>query len=247
MKIKCMRLHSIFVAAIISGAGCLFLTTQLLQQCFSENSHIFFTDLYWFYWGIVPEDYFVLFSLVHYMYLLAPITLVTYFLSNYISTNMLEVKYYLILRYERIKRWYFHGCIDIFVIVILFFVLFHFSFLISAKLFCEAFASDNRTIMAIGQIGTIPVLILKQIFLVCALSLFQLISSLRNTVQTSSITILSIFGGITLIDMLDLFNTKLYCADSGMLGLSVALLFFITMLFISSRYVTHFNKNVILK
>ena len=157
-------------------------------------------DLYWFFWDVLPTGWMKHFNIVQYLFLLLPGTLVCYAVSSYISTNVLELQYYLILRYMRIRKWLARSLADIAFLCGLILLLFHSGFLLTAW----ALSANNGSAISLysGQrMEPLVFLCLRQIVFVAMISSIQLIVSVRRNLQSGIVFFLAVFETALLYDM----------------------------------------------
>ena len=199
--------------SVLGALSCCFITVHWLAEWTIYGNGLPSFDLYFFFWDVLPLFWEKHFNIIQYMFLLLPGALVCYFVTSYISTNILEVQYYMIIRYVKAKKWIVHSLIEIVVICQWVILLFHVSFLV----FAVVFADNNRYDISLfsGQDLETPfLLIMRQVFFVASLSAMQFMISIKKNVQSGSLFFLSLFGIAVLFDMVLHKSFRLFCSSA---------------------------------
>lgn len=215
MRMKRLQPCKLLFAALIAGIGCTIFMISSLAGMLQETG-IQPMDLYWLYFGVIPRDWEIPFNVLKYAFTLIPLTLISYFVSNDIQTNLIETKYTVVIRYQSIRRWISSGCQTALAVTVFFLLIFHISFLAMNYMICAKYIDSVPSNFSAGQTGSVLVLIVKQMFFVSALSIVQIIVALRHNIQTGLLVELCIGGTIIFLDLLQILTTKLFCADAGM-------------------------------
>ena len=155
------------------------------------------------------------FDIIKYMFTLVPMTLAAYFVSNDIQTNLIATKYSVVIRYQSIRSWMGDGCKTAVAITTIFFLIFHGSFIAASCIVCGKYAGTVPSVFADGQIGSVWVLLVKQILLVSALSMIQIFVAMRRNLQTGVLTELCLGGVVIFWELLNFTEDKIFCADFG--------------------------------
>lgn len=214
MKFKRLQLPKLLLASLLTGLGCaIFMISTFTWEL--QEGKMLPIDVYWFYFGAVPKDWMSHFEILHFMFVLAPITLIAYFVSNDIQTNMMETKYMVVIRYQSIRRWMISGCKACIAISVCFIMIFHLSFLLACHMRSWNDAGAAQSVYEDGQLGSLWVLILKQVFLVSTLSMIQLLVAVRHNIQTGVLAELCVGGAVVFFDLLHLSEKSFFCADLG--------------------------------
>ena len=226
MRMKRLQPCKLLLAALIAGIGCtIFMTSSFAGRL--NESGIQPMDLYWLYFGIIPRDWKIPFNVLLYIFTLIPMTLISYFVSNDIQTNLIETKYTVVIRYQSIRRWMISGCQIAIATTVFFLLIFHISFLAMNHMICAKYIDSVPSIFSAGQTGSVLVLIAKQMFFMSALSIVQIIVALRHNIQTGLLVELCVGGTIVFLDLLQITTNKHFGADAGIMSLIYDIVIFI--------------------
>ncbi len=226
MRMKRLQPCKLLFAALIAGIGCTIFMISSLAGMLQETG-IQPMDLYWLYFGVIPRDWEIPFNVLKYAFTLIPLTLISYFVSNDIQTNLIETKYTVVIRYQSIRRWISSGCQTALAVTVFFLLIFHISFLAMNYMICAKYIDSVPSIFSAGQTGSVLVLIVKQMFFVSALSIVQIIVALRHNIQTGLLMELCVGGTIVFLDLLQITTNKLFGADAGITSLICDIIIFI--------------------
>ncbi len=215
---KRLQLQRLLPAALLAGFGCALFMTSSLCGILSQSGMLPM-DLYWLYFGAIPGQWGMPFHVLKYMFTLVPMTLIAYFVSNDIQTNLIEPKYAVVLRYQSTGRWVRSGCQTALAVTALFLLAFHASFFAANHILSSAYGDCRESVFSAGETGSVFVLIAKQIFFLSALSILQMLVALRHTIQRGMVVGLCTGGTVIFLDLLPISARKLFAADLGITSL----------------------------
>lgn len=197
---KRLRLPWFVFFSALSGLCCCIFTLSLLTKNYMSPTALPATDIYWFYFGRSPENWGSKFDLIHFFFQLLPLTGITYFVTLYTSTYLLELRRNSLLRYRNLTRWLFHGIAEALLSAELAIALFHGVLLMSAFFAERINGVASESMFSYAAHYQIVLLLAKQAVVIASVVVLQVMLSLRHNLQTGTIVALVLYSIIILMD-----------------------------------------------